>query len=209
MQTLWNYHWLGVACLFPPGFGANNKAGYFSGALDVAETFMSNGKVRWQTGWYTSNGTLAHSLSPFTEWTSWRHGGWETIIDCDKKLYLTIPIPKISWRKRLLMLVESAVHYFFTPSWPDDRGDDPIENAQVQMRWIWFPMALAIIILAAMKRRFKNILVIITLGVAFITIFSEAVIIEGRYRKPWEGIAIATLLFLCTASKDLSLKPKK
>ena len=34
----------------------------------------------------------------------------------------------------------------------------------------------------------------------------ESFIIEGRYRKPWEGIALATLVFLCTVPKRVILK---
>ena len=190
-----------VASLFPPAFNANNRASYLSGALLFNETFMSKGKIKTETGYYCSNGTLAQSLRPFSEWASWREGRYNTIIDCDKKLYVTIPAPKTPWRQRLLLLVESITHYFICPSCPDDRPDDLIQNAQIQMRWLWPILALAVIIMAIIKKRTKEIF-IITVGCALAYCASETIIIEGRYRKPWEGIAIAAFVFLCMPKKQ-------
>ena len=104
-----------------------------------------------------------HSLSPFTEWATWRKGQWETFIDCDKHLYINIPAPKIALKKRALLLVESIVHYFVSPSWPDDRSDDFIQNTQVQMRWLWPLLYITIAVMAIIKKRTKNILVIMTI----------------------------------------------
>jgi hypothetical protein len=211
-QAVWSYYGLGVACLFPPAFGANNKAGYLSGALEESETFISNGKVKMSTGFYCSNANLVHSLSPFSEWATWRKGQWETYIDCDKKLYITLPVAEISIKKRILLLIESIVHYFLSPSWPDDRSDDFVQNIQVQMRWLWPLLDLAVIFLAFKKNRIKNILVILTVGCSLAYACNQTFIVEGRYRKPWEGIAIAAFIYLCVVSKSNSqfkIKPNQ
>ncbi len=194
-QALWNFRGLGTCCLFPPLFNPNNRAAYLSGTKQWSETFISHGKIIWRTGFYCPNSLLLESLDPFSHWITWRKGELETIIDCDHKFMLAIPVPHISWRERLKLFSESAIYFFFNYSWPDDLSEDLIQAAQVQMRWIWSLLTLSVCILAVKNKKWQKMPVILCLACASLYLISDSVVIEGRYRKPWEPIAIAAFLF--------------
>src|SRR6185437_4483537 len=124
---------------------------------------------------------------------------------CDQPITLSAPYQHLPWRENLRNATEETLHLFFSQSWPDCRDDDPIQVTQCQMRWIWSLITIAVIVLAARKRQWKNMLVVLTLGTLLLYIISNSAIVEGRYRKPWEGIAIAALVYLCAAPRKTAI----
>lgn len=198
---LWVYQGLGCTWLFSPCMGCMTRAYFLSGALRHSATFLTNGKLIWQTGHFGSNAMCTESLAPFWHWKTWRVGSYNLVINLDRKFYLVPPAPKPSWKKRLLFMAESALYFFFSRSWPDDRSDDPIQSLQVQLRWLWSILSLSIIVLAWLKNRLKDMPVILCLGTALLYIICDCSTIEGRYRKPWEGTAVAAFIYLLTVPK--------
>ncbi len=206
MYPLWVYKGLGATWLFPPGQGALNRACFLSGADIASLSFTSQGNVVLDTGTFRSNALLSRSL-PFTEWRTWRTGSCDQKIDLDRKFYIVAPAPEASWQKRLLYMAESTIYFFFSPSWTDDREDDFVQALQVQMRLIWLPLTLFILFLAVRKKAMREMIVVLFFATTILYVFSNSsTIIEGRYRKPWEGIAIATLIYLCSVPNSKTIK---
>jgi hypothetical protein len=202
---LWVYRGLGCTWLFSPAMGCMTRAYFLSGALNHSATFLSNGTLIWQTGDFGSNAMCTESLAPFWHWKTWRSGKYNLVINLDHKLYLAPPAPHPPWKKRLRLMAESALYFFFSRSWPDDRSDDLIQTAQIHLRWLWSILPLSILILGFYKKRLKDIPVILCLGTAFLYVICDCSTLEGRYRKPWEGTAIAAFLYLLTEPKKKRL----
>lgn len=196
---LWVYQGLGSTWLYPPGMGALTRAYYLSGAAAYTSVFLTHGRPLAQTGLFCSDPMCTESLEPFSDWKTWRHGSYNLIINCDKKFVLAPEMPHLSLENRMLLIGESALHFFFSRSWPDDRFDDIVHIAQVETRWLWFLLTFFIIGLAWQKKRFRDMVVILCLGTAILYILCDSVVMEGRYRKPWEGITVAAFIFLFNA----------
>ena len=198
---LWVYQGLGCAWLFSPSMGCMTRAYYLSGALQHSATFLSQGNLIWQTGNFGSNAMCTESLAPFWHWKTWRTGKYNLVINLDHKLMLAPPAPHPSLKKRLRLIAESTLYFFFSRSWPDDRNDDPIQCAQIALRWLWSILSLSVFILSCLKNRLKDIPIILCLGTALLYIICDCSTLEGRYRKPWEGTAIAAFFYLITEPK--------
>ncbi len=198
---LWVYQGLGCTWLFSPCMGCMTRAYYLSGALSHSASFLSNGQLVWQTGHFGSNAMCTESLEPFWHWKTWRSGTYNLVINMDHKFYLVPPAPKPPWKKRLRLLAESFLYFFFSRSWPDDRGDDPIQVIQIQLRWLWSIFTLSVFIIGWLKNRLRDMPVVLCLGAAFLYVICDCSTIEGRYRKPWEGTAIAAFIYVLTTAK--------
>lgn len=202
---LWVYQGLGCAWLFSPAMGCMTRGYFLSGALTHSATFLSQGQLIWQTGDFGSNAMITESLAPFWHWKTWRTGKFNLVIDMDRKFYLSTPVPKPSWKKRLRLMAESALYFFFSRSWPDDRDDDPVQRLQVHLRWLWSFLSLCVLVLGWLKNRLKDMPVVLCLGTALLYIICDCSTIEGRYRKPWEGLAVAAFIYLITEPKRCKL----
>ncbi len=195
----WVYQGLGSTWIYPAGMGVMTRAFYLSGAYSVSAQFILHGRTIAHMGPYECDSMQLKSFEPFSDWRTWRKGYYPLIVNCDKKLVFTPDMPHLSLPKRLLLITEGAVYFFFSRSWPDLREDDIIHIAQVEMRWIWSLLTIAVIGLAWQKKRFKDMVVVLCLGTALLYILCDGTTMTGRYRKPWEGIAIAAFVYLFNA----------
>jgi len=205
---LWVYKGFGFTWLFPPGTAALNRGWYMSNAIGYTATLVYKGKIVEQTGNFGSNGTCSQPFAPFSDWSTWRTGHYNYTMVCNDVITLVLPCGTITWKERLRNMTEEALHFFFCQSWPDARDDDPVQEAQILMRWVWSFLTLGIIVLAIAKRQLKNILTILCLGTLLFYLLSNCSMIDGRYRKPWEGIAIATFIYLCASPKIKKISNK-
>jgi hypothetical protein len=202
----WVYHGLGFTWLFPPGTGALNRGWYNSDGVSYTTQIFYKGKLVETIGTFGSNGTCSEPFAPFSKWSTWRSGVYNYQIICNQPISLTLPYQKLPWQNNLRNATEETLHLFFSQSWPDCRDDDPFQLAQSYMRWLWAFLTLGIIILTIRKRQQKNILVILCLGTLLLYIISNCSMIDGRYRKPWEGIAIAAFIYLCAMPRIKKLE---
>ncbi len=199
---LWVYKGLGFTWLFPPGMGALNRGWHRSNGVEYTTTIIYKGKTLYQTGSFGSNATCSEPFAPFSNWSTWRHGLFKYTINCDKPVNLTLEPYPLALKDHLRNMLEETLHLLFSQSWPDCREDDPIQQAQRLMRWAWSVLTLAIIILAVRKKAMNNVLVILCLATLAAYVLSDSSMLDGRYRKPWEGIAIATLIYLYCTNKS-------
>jgi len=203
---LWVYIGLGSTWLLSPAMGCMTRAYYLSGALSQSATFLTHGTLIWQTGHFGSNAMCTESLSPFWNWKTWRVGSYNLVINLDRPVYLAMPTPHPPWPKRLLLFAESILYFFFSRSWPDDRSDDWVQIIQINLRWLWSILPLSILIIGMRKKLLKEMPVVLCLGTALLYVTCDCSTLEGRYRKPWEGTAIAAFIYVLTEPKKTGRK---
>jgi hypothetical protein len=141
---------------------------------------------------------MGHQLAPLSDWLSARDGVYTCTFDYIND---TEPNPHMSIVNRLRFTAENIVFFFFGYTFPMDFPSDKPDNALIEIvRWIWFPITLVIVCLTIRLRR-VDMLTAIYLGSMCFALFSQSFIMEGRYRIPWEGVAIVALLNVIAAAR--------
>src|SRR5262249_48683487 len=135
-------------------------------------------------------------LIPFVHWTNRRtgcvtvnvHGGQGVkLFAPDMSTYLTSQ-PKFI-KDQPWFILENTAAFFFACEWPDCSERDFLQRLQSYTRWLWAPLFLLTILIASVKRR-CNMVVVISVVTALCFCLQDWGPVSGRYRKPWEGIAI-------------------
>lgn len=153
---------------------------------------------------FVSPALLYPPFAPFSEWRSARVCQYSFSIDMDR--------PSESWTRELdrvnrvapdqvPLVVENVILLMFGPSWPDLNADDPFEVLSVWMRFLWAPafilcvIALMAQVRAGDRRTAPALLLALTLWFV-VQGLANLMVNEGRYRKPAEGLIIASLLLV-------------
>jgi len=176
--------------------------------------YAKSGKKEIFVNYYSENSNVGFSygfgnpsmdtpmFAPFSDWCSSRKGKVEVKIDLDNQYD--------SWQSALKQIEENSPSYltlhlenliflFFGPSWPDMNPKHFFEKVNTWMRFIWFPLFIASLVLLfngiIKKKSIYNLPLFSTIILWFILqgIFLISVN-EGRYRKPIEGILISAVL---------------
>jgi len=137
---------------------------------------------------------------PFSSWTGTRSGTFNDTIDYTQppsnyyqKVAMTFPT-------RLRMTAENIAYFFFAPQWPQEDLISERSQLLAVVRWLWFPLTLATIFLSCRKRSVNALLIIFWLYTLSL-MFQQFNIMEGRYRAPWEGVAIGAALSVMALPK--------
>lgn len=203
VNPLMNYRGFGTAWLLPiGGIHAHITRCYLlSGARSCVLQINTNSHpdyvslpIGGDVQWYPD------TLIPFYKWPLPRTGTARVVIERDKGLSLFAPDIPSEWRMRPWYVVENSLIFFFARSWPDSMPRGGLwPKLQEHSRWIWLPIFLFTIILSV-KKRSVNFIVILSVVTALCYCFQSYSNTGGRYRKPWEGVAIAALLSLLQTS---------
>jgi len=187
----------------PFGFPEINRIYMESGKRTLRfDISRDHGAYRWIYE-FGSPSLYEQPLEPVSTWRSSREGVVQFSIDEDHGRTdwdRALRSSKTSWRKRLVLRFENCVFFNFAPSWPDNNPDRMWDRAAISMRWIWAPLALTVTLANIYYRRQ---LALSGAGVfAFLTTLPWMlsavfpVIMQGRYRKPVEGLLLINLLLL-------------
>ncbi|MDZ4833922.1 MAG: glycosyltransferase family 39 protein [Candidatus Melainabacteria bacterium] len=139
---------------------------------------------------------------PF-EWKTTRKGLCLTEADFTASPFNYYPPSRMSFQDRLHYTWENIIYFFFGLSWPentDTRYFGIFCEMMKSSRFIWLPITLAIIFLIVKKRRVDIMSVLFLVSLSFFML-QQSVIMEARYKKAWEGIAVATLFALLANRK--------
>jgi hypothetical protein len=145
---------------------------------------------------------LVKPFEPFSGWQTRRTGKVVVPVDVNKgsedwkKALAKIDL---SFKDYLWITKENLIFLFFCESWPDSDRARWIGNINYHMRWIWAPAMLVILVwtLICWRRQRKDLLLPVLMLVWFIVQGLTPISVnEGRYRKPFEGLLIAQLVFL-------------
>ena len=199
------------AWIFGPAFLPYNQIYYLSGKRSLHAKALFNGPNGNEQ--YAEFNILAptltpecHPLEPLSAWQSSREGECYTQVDYRQAIYY----PKVSCSlpKRLHLTFENWIFFFFSDSWPDNVLSNSICLLEHCMRWLWLPLTVALLILAV-PRRIYTMPVLMMLITTSVFLLQQSWILEGRYRKPWEGLLIVASLDVLARRRRLNKQPNR
>jgi 4-amino-4-deoxy-L-arabinose transferase-like glycosyltransferase len=193
--------WVKTGMISPLGQAALNEIYARSGAREIKVNYYSDYNVGFLYG-FASPSTGSHPFAPFSDYTSSRRGTVNISIDISDQAN--------SWRSEKTRLLEQAppwfklvpeelIFLFFGSSWPDNNPERVFELLSTWFRFVWLPayVAAMILLISLMingERRHAPPLAAVLIVWLFIQGTLLLVVNEGRYRKPGEGVIIASLL---------------
>lgn len=185
-----------------------HRVWYESGKKDFAYKikFFDNQQGSKEYEVKVGNPSLETKLPDGQPWTTSRTGTCETTVDYTASFTKCAPSTNMTFQDRLKYTMENFVYFFFGLSWPENHVTKDLQNSLLSgfmqsVRFIWLPITLAIIYLAIQKKRMDVMIVLFSGSLAFF-LLQQSLIMEARYKKPWEGVAIATLLALMATPKS-------
>lgn len=193
------------------------------GLPQMNQIYMESGKrtLRFDIGRDSSNhwiyefGSPAlyeQPFSPLSQWSSSREGIVSFSINEDHgraDWNNALRDNRPSWRTRGHIWAENYIFFNFAPSWPDNNPDRFWDRAAVALRWMWVPIGLLATIAAfSYGRRLENdarLMVWVACASWLFTPLLPAVM-EGRYRKPVEGMLIIASLLILGAMRSVRMR---
>jgi len=201
------HHILGV--WHPFGFPQMNQIYMESGKKTIRfEIARDSGDYRWLYE-FGSPSLYQEPLAPLSHWVSAREGFVTFSIDGDKGAAdwnRALQAYRPSFQKRLQEWSENYLTFNFAPSWPDNNPDRFWDISEIVTRWVWFP--LAVFVISGNIRFRKRLGVGASAMIAALTTLAWTLtpllpaVMEGRYRKPIEGLLIVNLLLLLQCRKQ-------
>lgn len=101
--------------------------------------------------------------------------------------------------KRLHLYGENALVFLLGDSWPDNNRSFTWQDVGYHFHWTWAVIVLGSVLGAlayTYRRRRLELLPILAVVSFVVPLLSNAGVMQGRYRKPLEGIFILTLFWL-------------
>jgi len=98
---------------------------------------------------------------------------------------------------------ENVILFLFSQSWPESFGGEWDGHLEYRARWMWAPLILVVFVLDVrelVRRRF-HLIPIATLLFTLALGLQNALIAEGRYRKPVEPLLLLNLVWVLSSSK--------
>jgi hypothetical protein len=189
----------------PHGIGTLNTIYARSGAQAINLEYHRDGAVWYFGFWSPSLGSLP--FEPLNDWQSRRHGLVKVYIDIEQGYRdwdAALKEHSLTFGNYFWITGENLIFLFFGESWPDSNRDRVWGELNYQLRWLWAPLMLAVMIWTVVCRRSqrKHLLLPAILLTWFIVqgLMSIAVN-EGRYRKPLEGLLIAQIVLLAGTAR--------
>ena len=185
----------------PFGYSAFNQIYWESGARSI-DVHLSKDGGRYLVNYHFESPSMFEDvLSPLLHWHSRRSGTVEVWVDLDRGT--------ADWNREMLrhwpalkdtirLWSENLIFLGFGRSWPDSNPYVPIGRIQAGMRWIWVPLLIFVCCLNGIylyRYRAMPLIVLITVGLWAVCLFAPSAVIEGRYRKPLEGLTIINAIW--------------
>lgn len=184
----------------PHGVGQMNMIYAMSGKKELKMQYRRQGAV-WYYG-FQSPSLGAKPFEPLSDWESGREGRVHVYVNIDNEgRDWERAMDKISMdlRKYLWITGDNLALLFFSHSWPDSNRERLLGEINYQMRWLWAPLGLVCLIgIGVCWRSQRRRLLLPALLVTWFVVqgLVPLAVNEGRYRKPFEGLAIAQMVLL-------------
>ncbi|GAB4147757.1 MAG: hypothetical protein OHK0017_09800 [Patescibacteria group bacterium] len=193
----------------PFGYGAMNQIYAQSGkqAIRMEVVDGEKGVGSWEFG-SPSLYTSKPPLWPISDWRSSRNEDLkdanivEIKIDlnhgnADWNNYLDATKPDLA--KYSSLVSENILFFYFGESWPDSNSEHLFGNLNYLTRWVW-PLLFMLSLIGNLLylKSFKNLsfFACITSICSIMVIFTLSAVMEGRYRKPFEGLWLLNAIWL-------------
>lgn len=196
--TYRSYHIVGHFA--PHGMGHLNVIYAQSGKKTIEITSRLRG-AQWGHG-FGSPSTGAEPFKPFSDWKTQRTGTVRINVDLAKgKEDWQREADKIhmSFSDYLWIAKENLIFLFFAESWPDNNLARAVDVGGAVIRFIWAPLLLVIAVgLIWQRKKFRGHWLLPAMLMAWFIVqgLIPIAINEGRYRKPFEGLAVAQVILL-------------
>lgn len=110
------------------------------------------------------------------------------------------------WDKLSCAMRENLSFLFFANSWPDSAaqwGYKWLYYVNFHSRWMWMPLMFLLLIGApqAKTRKPEMLILCCALGLLLVLMLQQAVVMEGRYRKPLEPLLLISAAILLRRQK--------
>jgi hypothetical protein len=164
--------------------------------MDVASQFRnSEGGLIQEVGVVISPDLMpqANPYQPFATWHSSRSGKFTQNVTARGGRFRWGPSPRPSLQTRIQLMGENFILFFLSPSWPEDMMNTHFDAAQMACRWLILPLSWFVGLSALTRRRMTILSALCLLWMAFF-LLQQSAMIEGRYRKPWEGLLLVALV---------------
>lgn len=182
----------------PHGMGHLNVI-YAQSGKKVIEISSRLGGSRW-THIFGSPSTGAEPFKPLSDWKTQRTGKVRVDIDLSKGKEdwdRALDSVDMSASDYLWIIKENIIFLFFAESWPDNNLSRTVDVLGSWIRWLWAPLFFVLLIgVIFHHRKFRGQWLLPSLILAWfvVQVLIPIAINEGRYRKPFEGLAIAQLI---------------
>ncbi len=158
---------------------------------------------------FSSASVYVKPFAPLSDWHSSRLGAGDTDVFADiahgtQDWSKALQKSWRGWKLLFAMWLENIISLLFGPSWPDCNAHHPWEQLQLRSRFVWAPLLLLVVIgniIYANKQKRIDFLQALVMSVWFACLLVPCVPVEGRYRKPLEGLLIANALWLISPRK--------
>lgn len=192
----------------PHGMGHLNVI-YAQSGKKVIEIASQLRGASWVHG-FGSPSTGAEPFKPFSDWKTQREG----------KVRINVNLAKGTedWRREadkiqmsfsdyLWITKENLIFLFFAESWPDNNLGRAVDMAGSVIRFIWAPLFVAILVgMLWHRKKFKGHWLLPAMLIAWFVVqgLIPIAINEGRYRKPYEGLAVAQVILWLAVVRGLA-----
>jgi hypothetical protein len=155
----------------------------------------------YQASIWGSSSVCYPPFHPFSQWISSRHGRYKMTVDYTGAREYCRPIA-MSIGDRLKYTGENIVYFFFQYQWPEDNDwNDPFpRNYATLHRWLWLPLTVFVVGFTILKKR-RDFPLWYFIAITLLFMFQQSAVMEGRYKKLWEGPAIGAFLYCLAQSK--------
>lgn len=193
-RTYQNFH----VMVFTPAIQPYTELYYLSGSqtLRTNLTFKNNDECTQQTTFFIRSPCVdkqARIFAPLSNWRSSRTG--EYGVDVDLRDGAHFPQIECPLTKRIELTIENWIFLYFADSSPDDVLSNGVCLSEHNMRWLWLPLTFLVILLACFSRKFTMPVTFVVTTTA-IFLLQQSWVLEGRYRKPLEGLLIVAAIDL-------------
>lgn len=193
-----------IGTFSPHGDGQFNAIYAASGAKTVEINLNRDGAVWYYI--YQSPSVESRPLAPFSDWQDSREGRIALNVDlrgASEGWAAARAAYTPDWERRLELVGENLVFLAFGPSWPDNHAAFAVQQLGTQMRWIWVPLLVLVLLAAALfwRRGAREAALLLALLGTWL-VFQGGILLavnEGRYRKPAEGLLIALVVVIGAA----------
>lgn len=182
----------------PHGMGHLNVI-YAQSGKKVIEIASQRKGGRWVHG-FGSPSAGAKPLHPFSDWQTQRTGKVRIDIDFEKgredwdREKANI---KMSFSDYLWITKENLIFLFFAESWPDNNMSRVVDVIGSVIRFVWAPLLIVLAVgIVWHRRKFSGHWLLPSMLIAWFVVQAliPIAVNEGRYRKPFEGLAVAQLI---------------
>jgi hypothetical protein len=195
----------------PLGIPQLNQIYARSGNAEINLEYWREGAVWYFGFWSPSLGS--QPFEPLSEWQSKRDDTVKVYIDIEKgreDWSTALREVRPDFGKYLWLMSENLVFLFFGESWPDSNRERVVGELNYQMRWIWAPLTLVIVVWTALCWRSQrgDRMLLPAVGLAWFVVQGMMLyaVNEGRYRKPLEGLLISQIVLLAGTCRRRELR---